>query len=202
MSLSKLLEEHRVAQARVKQANERRKERAQINASKVTNGMMDAVNLGVERVFKNQHLIEKEASLLQRHTTEFTKQTAQWLLLIDNFNKALKELGDIENWAETIEKDMFTISKLLEFAHKQSLHYSSDEDSPEQEEREEQGQEEENEEEEQQGEEKQVGDSQQNAILNDPDQDNPEKSTTHQIEQQQQTSPTENLGGETTTDTT
>ena len=48
----------------------------------------------------------------------FSKQTQQWLHLIDNFSSALKELGDLENWARTIEKDMNSCTAALEVAYK------------------------------------------------------------------------------------
>jgi hypothetical protein len=38
--------------------------------------------------------------------------------LIENFSSSLKELGDIENWAKTIETDMKTITTALEIAYK------------------------------------------------------------------------------------
>lgn len=35
--------------------------------------------------------------------------------MVENFNQALKEIGDVENWAERIEADMHSISQGLEF---------------------------------------------------------------------------------------
>lgn len=52
--------------------------------------------------------------------TNFAKQTQQWLQLIDNFSSALKELGDVENWARSIESDMQVIQSTLEIAYKTS----------------------------------------------------------------------------------
>ncbi len=38
--------------------------------------------------------------------------------MIENFNQSLKELGDVENWAKTIETDMVSIASALEYAYK------------------------------------------------------------------------------------
>jgi len=57
---------------------------------------------------------------LHNNATNFAKQTQQWLNLVENFNSALKEIGDAENWARSIESDMRTITSALEHAYKGS----------------------------------------------------------------------------------
>lgn len=37
---------------------------------------------------------------------------------MDSFNKSLKQLGDVENWAKAIESDMRIVSSSLEYAYK------------------------------------------------------------------------------------
>lgn len=72
----------------------------------------------------------------QANAALLAKQTQQWLQLTDNFNSALKvpplqkldlslririwaqEMGDVQNWASTIEADIQTISTALENAYK------------------------------------------------------------------------------------
>ena len=45
------------------------------------------------------------------------KQTNNWVQLMDGFHKALKDLGDLEQWAKTIEADMKTVTATLEYAY-------------------------------------------------------------------------------------
>lgn len=85
---------------------------------KVSACMVDSVNIGVSKVFTNQKKIEVQAVQLQTQTERFSKQTAQWLQLIEGFNQSLKEIGDIESWARTIEADMRQIAANLEYVHR------------------------------------------------------------------------------------
>ena len=66
----------------------------------------------------NQKRLDSEAKQLHLNATNFSKQTTAWLQLIDNFNNSLKEVGDVESWAKTIENDMRAVSSTLEYAYK------------------------------------------------------------------------------------
>lgn len=79
---------------------------------------MDTLNTGVEQAYVNQRKLETEAKQLQAHAVRFSKQTVQWLQMLEAFNKALKELGDVENWSRVIEADMTAIASALEYAYK------------------------------------------------------------------------------------
>lgn len=72
------------------------------------------------QAYLNQKRLDAEAKQLHVGATNFAKQTHQWLQLIDNFSSALKELGDVENWARSIEGDMQVIQQSLEMAYKAS----------------------------------------------------------------------------------
>ncbi|KTF93198.1 hypothetical protein cypCar_00011228, partial [Cyprinus carpio] len=62
--------------------------------------------------------LDHEVKTLQVQASQFAKQTAQWINMVENFNQALKEIGDVENWARSIEMDMRTITTALEYVHK------------------------------------------------------------------------------------
>ena len=70
------------------------------------------------QAYLNQKRLDSEAKQLHLNATNFSKQTAAWLQLIDSFNNSLKEVGDVESWAKTIETDMRAISSTLEYAYK------------------------------------------------------------------------------------
>ncbi|GBN60827.1 Biogenesis of lysosome-related organelles complex 1 subunit 1 [Araneus ventricosus] len=72
----------------------------------------------VAQAYLNQKRLDYESKQLHANVTNFAKQTAQWLQLVENFSQVLKEIGDVENWARSIENDMSTISSALEYAYK------------------------------------------------------------------------------------
>lgn len=80
------------------------------------------VTNSVAQAYLNQKKLDAEAKQLHQSAIVFSKQTSQWLSLIDNFNSALKELGDVENWTRTIENDMQNITTTLEYAYKGNFH--------------------------------------------------------------------------------
>lgn len=80
----------------------------------VADSLLDSVNSGVAQVFANQRVLEAETRQLRQESQRFSKQTGQWLQLTTNFGNALKELGDVENWAQAIEEDLKAITEVLE----------------------------------------------------------------------------------------
>jgi len=87
-------------------------------ATNLTTALVDHLNVGVAQAYLNQKRLASEAKQLHLNATNFSKQTTAWLQLIDSFNNSLKEVGDVENWARTIEGDMRTISSTLEYSYK------------------------------------------------------------------------------------
>ena len=67
-------------------------------------------------MFNNQRVIEAEARELQAQAAQFAKQTSRWVALVNDFDRALKEVGDFENWVKVMEWDMKAVSTALETA--------------------------------------------------------------------------------------
>ncbi|XP_015412954.1 PREDICTED: biogenesis of lysosome-related organelles complex 1 subunit 1 isoform X2 [Myotis davidii] len=75
----------------------------------------------VAQAYMNQRKLDHEVKTLQVQAAQFAKQTGQWIGMVENFNQALKEIGDVENWARSIEMDMRTIATALEYVYKGQL---------------------------------------------------------------------------------
>ncbi|CAH1238254.1 BLOC1S1 [Branchiostoma lanceolatum] len=72
----------------------------------------------VSQAYVNQKKLDAEAKQLQTQAATYAKKTLQWLAVVEGFNQALKEIGDVENWARSIESDMRIISTALEYVYK------------------------------------------------------------------------------------
>ncbi|KAI5710566.1 biogenesis of lysosome-related organelles complex 1 subunit 1 [Diaphorina citri] len=119
--LSSILKEHQSKQVHRKEEQEVRRKEALSAANDLTQALVDHLNVGVAQAYLNQKKLDAEAKQLHTNAITFSKQTQQWLSLVDNFNSALKEIGDVENWAKVIEEDMRLISAALETAYEGSI---------------------------------------------------------------------------------
>lgn len=118
--LSNLIKVHQAKQSARKERQEKRKREAIIAASALSHALVDHLNAGVANAYVNQKKLDTETKILQANAAQFSRQTALWLKLVEDFNTALKEIGDVENWAKSIETDMRTISSALEYTYKRS----------------------------------------------------------------------------------
>lgn len=113
-----MVKEHQSKQLVRKEIQEQRKREATTAATALTHALVDHLNAGVAQAYVNQKKLDTETKILQANTASFAKQTLQWLKLVEDFNTSLKEIGDVENWAKSIENDMRTITSALEYAYK------------------------------------------------------------------------------------
>ncbi|KAK3590413.1 hypothetical protein CHS0354_022535 [Potamilus streckersoni] len=118
--LSNLVKQHQFKQQARKEKQEKKRKEAIVAATALTHALVDHLNAGVAQAYVNQKKLDTETKILQANAAQFSKQTSHWLKLVEDFNTALKEIGDVENWAKSIETDMRTISSALEYAYRKS----------------------------------------------------------------------------------
>lgn len=70
------------------------------------------------QAYLNEKKLDTEARQLQNNAANFSRQAQQWLQLVESFSSALKEVGDVDNWARSIEKDLKVAETALEYAYK------------------------------------------------------------------------------------
>lgn len=106
--------------SQLKELNDKQRRDALQAVGAVTEGLANAVNDGVARIFVAQRKIDAESRQLQANAGKFAKQTAAWIKLVDQFNTALKEVGDIQTWAKTIEADLQVVCATLESVQREN----------------------------------------------------------------------------------
>ncbi|KAI9093446.1 GCN5-like 1 [Phlyctochytrium arcticum] len=115
--LSKILKEHQTKQASDKVEVERLGKDASTAVTNLTDCIADTLNVRVASAFKAQRDLEAESKHFQAATSQFIRQSRQWFTIINEFDSALKELGDVKTWSHTIEKDVRDICLTIESAH-------------------------------------------------------------------------------------
>lgn len=112
--LSSLVKEHN-QHRKLKETELEKKRLSAIQATNVfSDFVLDRLNKDVSEAFVNQKKIDAKVKQLDQNSNHFIKQTNRWIILLDQFNTSLKELGDVENWAKKIESDMKIIHSTLE----------------------------------------------------------------------------------------
>ncbi|KAL0267797.1 UNVERIFIED_CONTAM: hypothetical protein PYX00_009957 [Menopon gallinae] len=111
--LSSMLKEHQAKQSAWKESQDVKRKEAIAAANDLTQALVDHLNVGVAQAYLNQKKLDAEAKQLHQSAATFSKQTQQWLSLVESFSGALKEIGDVENWSRSIENDMKIITTAL-----------------------------------------------------------------------------------------
>ncbi|KAG0050150.1 biogenesis of lysosome- organelles complex 1 subunit 1 [Gryganskiella cystojenkinii] len=121
MSLSRLVKEHQTKQAALTRESEQLRKDAVHSVGQFTDAVADTLSSRVSQIFVHQKDLEQEARALSTQSSRYAKQTAQWLSLVEQFESSLKELGDVQNWVQVIEKDMAQVTAALENSSREPL---------------------------------------------------------------------------------
>ncbi|KAJ1924619.1 hypothetical protein IWQ60_005066 [Tieghemiomyces parasiticus] len=115
--LSQILRDHQARQATLRKENDQLRAQASQSIKVLSSAMTANAQVKTSQLVRNQKELDKEAADLAVQVAKYTQQTKQWLQSVHLFNDALKELGDVQSWATTIERDMLEIAATLEFVH-------------------------------------------------------------------------------------
>ncbi|KAI9502334.1 hypothetical protein GGI26_004920 [Coemansia sp. RSA 1358] len=118
MTLSDILREHQTAQLEHRRTTEHRRKDATRDIGDLCDAATTSLSTRLTCVLENQREIDALARDCSALVAQHTRSTAKWTRLVDQFNGALKELGDVQNWAQVIERDMLDVAATLELVHK------------------------------------------------------------------------------------
>ncbi|KAL4442190.1 hypothetical protein ABPG74_009208 [Tetrahymena malaccensis] len=109
-----ILKEYEKSKKTVEKENELLKKEIKLLSENITKKVLIGVNSDVQVLHSNQKIIEKETKELKSEVSKFYKEVQTWTALYDDLNGALKELGDVVNWAGIVEKEFKIIVDKME----------------------------------------------------------------------------------------
>eukprot|EP00466_Bigelowiella_natans_P005222 jgi/Bigna1/132158/aug1.16_g6866 len=112
-SLSEIVTQHRKTSQQLRSDLDKERQDLVKTAEELGQSIIDKLDKGVGKTYENQRRLEVEAKTLERKVVDFAKEINQWTTLYSQFNDALKELGDVKNWAQGIEADLNDINLSL-----------------------------------------------------------------------------------------
>jgi len=62
----------------------------------------------------NALALERQEAELAENTARLARQNEQWVGLADETREGLKEIGDVQNWAEMIERDLLALEDMMD----------------------------------------------------------------------------------------
>lgn len=111
--LSKIYMAHKEAQT--DKAVELTKVRKEFDAAVEDVGkmMVGTVNDELDQIYSNQSILETEAKQLQLQANRISKKTKQWVSSSEVFRRNMQQVGSIESWVNSVDKDLTVISTIM-----------------------------------------------------------------------------------------
>ncbi|GKZ50122.1 hypothetical protein AbraIFM66951_002969 [Aspergillus brasiliensis] len=77
-------------------------------------------------ITENAAALDKQQAELESHTAALAKQNESWDKLAGEARDGLKEIGDVQNWAEVVERELLVLEQTLKYVEDEEGHSSSD----------------------------------------------------------------------------
>lgn len=104
---------HRDAQAEKGAELAKARKEFDIAVDEVGKMMIGSVNNELDQIYTNQSILEVEAKQLQLQASKMSKKTKQWVSSSEQFKKNLQQVGSIESWVTSVDKDLTLIATIM-----------------------------------------------------------------------------------------
>jgi len=93
----------------------------------IGNSHISPLEARVSDINKNSIAISKQEDDVAKQTKKLADESKKHQKVVDDAAVKLKELGDIQNWAEVLERDMLVIEKALQMGEGEDSGWETDE---------------------------------------------------------------------------
>ncbi|KXN74574.1 biogenesis of lysosome-related organelles complex-1 subunit 1 [Conidiobolus coronatus NRRL 28638] len=111
--LSQLLKDHQNSQLEQKNKITQLRREAVQSIRETTDIVTDSLNAQVSECIQTQKQLENHTKLLTQQLSKFQKQTQLWSNMVQGLNDSLKELGDVQNYVNIMERNMEIVQTTL-----------------------------------------------------------------------------------------
>ncbi|KAH0543928.1 hypothetical protein FGG08_001829 [Glutinoglossum americanum] len=107
---------HSTNSAMPSQLDDRRTSELRASLSAVGSTLDAELRPRITTIHSNSAALASQQADVAKQTAKLQKESVQWQKMADNSREKLKELGDIQNWAEMIERDLQVVEETLRIA--------------------------------------------------------------------------------------
>uniref|UniRef100_A0A914HLK3 Biogenesis of lysosome-related organelles complex 1 subunit 1 n=1 Tax=Globodera rostochiensis TaxID=31243 RepID=A0A914HLK3_GLORO len=126
--LTGMVKEHMARQHLRREQQEKLKNEAIVAAHGLTEVLVDHLNHRVSHAYNQQKRLDVECKKLEAQSVALARHADAWVALVGEMNQALKEIGDVDNWARAIETDVALCAATLERAYRSGTSTEEDDD--------------------------------------------------------------------------
>ncbi|BCS08988.1 similar to An02g02310 [Aspergillus luchuensis] len=73
-------------------------------------------------ITENAAALDKQQAELEAHTAALAKQNESWDKLAGEARDGLKEIGDVQNWAEVVERELLVLEEMMGYVESKGDH--------------------------------------------------------------------------------
>ena len=110
---NKIIQEYSDRRIELKERIAESKGKLSISSVSLNSNITKSLNSQVEILHDNQRKIELQCKTLKQESEKLITQSQNWAKLYGALNSSFKQLGDINNWASVIEKEMGEVTMAI-----------------------------------------------------------------------------------------